>query len=288
MCIIKNLIIGNERTKVSRILRKQYKTRHINDNIREEYNWCSNVYKPAEKDKKGYVIDIHGGGLVAGRADQNRDFCMWLAEQGYEVYAIDYPLIPYVTFEKQLSYILKAINWVDWKNHDWDEKPKYLMGDSAGALLALFTLGLTSEDFEITADFDVDLRCLNIDWAGVWLQSPLIYTGRFDAIGLIMSNIYYGKGWKKKPFAKYILDPFAFLTHTIPENFILSSSYKDDMNKQAYEAVCERPGAKTFPLFMGSNEHDINILFPYEPDSKIVNENALKYLEDHTILNEDK
>ena len=50
------------------------------------------IYKPAGEVKKPLpvILDVHGGGLIAGRKEQNRNLCLMLAQHGYLTFAPDY------------------------------------------------------------------------------------------------------------------------------------------------------------------------------------------------------
>lgn len=283
MKCIRDFIVNFERKNVELLIDEQLEfvydlacqTGTMGDDI--------HIYSPWNgSEPKGFIIDIHGGGLIAGTALQNESFCRWVANSGYKVFSIDYPLIPEVTFIEQVESIIKAIKKISKSESDWNKigKSKFLFGDSAGALLALVTLGLTSPKEQVRKDFGIAAEC--VEWDGVWLQSPMIYTTQCDAIGLIMSKIYYGKGWKKQPWAKYIKDPIWYLVHDYPDVVLFSSSFKDDLMNHTSKAImemCEFRGLAPKCFCTDNPEHDANVLFPWEEDSEKVNESAIDFLE---------
>lgn len=289
MNLLKKYIINTERKKVDEILAEQAdyiydlpcKTNFISDRT-------IRTYQPLNEDIeiKGFIIDIHGGGLIAGTAMQNNAFCRWCANSGYKVFNIDYPLIPEVTFIEQIQFIANAIKTISEIEPDWNKvgKSKFLFGDSAGALLATVILGLTSPTRGQVIRADFDIAAIDVEWDGVWLQSPMLYTTQFDAIGLIMSKIYYEKGWKKKPYAKYIKDPIWYLIHDYSDIVVFSTSFKDELNTQTAKALNEMYEYRNlYPkcFFSDNEEHDANILFPDLDDSEQINESAFVLLENY-------
>lgn len=279
MCI-KNFIVKHERDKVKQILKKQAEFRFDlpckTDNLLN-----SRVYLPVVE-PIGCVVDIHGGGLIAGSVIQNDPFCRWLANRGYEVYSINYPLIPEATFIEQLKYICEAVEEIAGYADTWSDarKPKFLFGDSAGALLALMTLGLTGYRDRVREDFGINT--IYVEWDGVWLQSPMINTNEFDLIGLVMSHIYYEKGWKKEDYARYIDDPIWYLVADIPDEIVFSTSFEDSLRvhaEMAMDDIEDLKGIRPRCLYCINQEHDSNILYPYTKDGESVNTAAMEILE---------
>ena len=276
-----NYIIKRENKNIEKIL-KQQNTIEYKTSILEKSMWGSYIYIP-EGEIKGYIIDIYGSGkLVAGSPAQNRPFCCWLAEQGYQVFCLDYPLIPYVNFIEQLDFILEAIEKIIEVTPDWDNKPKYLFGDSAGALLALFTLGLTSPIYRIKRDFGVIHNNVEVQWSGVWFQSPIFYTAEPTLIDQITSRFYYGKKWKKQAYAKYIKNPIQNLFMVIPHNTIFSSGFGDELHyhfKRAWYEMEDITGNLPIALKSIYDGHNMIVLFPFERLHREVKFNALFYLD---------
>ncbi len=279
-----NCIIKKENKNIQKILKRQSSIEYT-PSITEKSMWGSYIYIP-EGEIKGYIVDIHGGDLIAGTPLQNRHFCCWLADQGYQVFCLDYPLIPYVNFTEQLDFILEAIEKIIEVTPDWGNKPKYLFGDAAGALLALFTLGLTSTNNNIKKNFGVLHNNVKVKWSGVWFQSPIFYMGERDFIGLFMSRLYFGRGWRKKPYAKYIKNPIQTLITVIPNNTIFSCGYNDDVfhhYKRAWCEIYDITGNSLLALRSIYEGHNMNILYPLEKYHRGLNSQALWYLEKNTI-----
>lgn len=105
------------------------------------------VFVPKHKEdgeKFPVIIDIYGGGFVAGRSEQNKCFGAWCAEHGYLTFIPEYTPIPETNLFGQIGDILKAFEAIDRlaDNYDGDKSKMYLVGDGAGAALACLTYAL--------------------------------------------------------------------------------------------------------------------------------------------------
>ena len=87
------------------------------------------------------IVDIHGGAWIYGSKEINKNYCMYLASQGFAVVNIDYMPLQYDDLRDQVSEILCAYRWV-LKNADsygLDKNAIFLCGNSSGAHLALLS-----------------------------------------------------------------------------------------------------------------------------------------------------
>src|SRR5262249_31428190 len=98
------------------------------------------LYLPQGTGNHPAIVAVHGGGWQAGSRDTYRYMGRYLAERGYAVFTIDYPL----TQEGQPRYpaalhdVRGAVQWLRDHAADFTIDPRRfaLMGDSAGAHLA--------------------------------------------------------------------------------------------------------------------------------------------------------
>ena len=84
------------------------------------------VFVPKHKEsgeKFPIIIDIYGGGFVAGRSEQNKCFGAWCAEHGYLTFIPEYTPIPETNLFGQIGDILKAFEAIDRlaDNYDGDK-----------------------------------------------------------------------------------------------------------------------------------------------------------------------
>ena len=218
------------------------------------------TYVPEAVEIKGHIFNIHGGGLIAGTCEQNDPFCKWLADRGYVVHAIDYPLLPEVSFTDQVYAVCNAIWSTLPQTHDY---PRYLIADSAGCLLAVIVNAIFHPDvyWHITNDFECDdFYEGNIEFDGVWLNCPMLETIGFNEFGLFMAKHCFGKNPRYKSYLKDIYDE---LCCYLPETTVVIASHNDKLKKQA-ETIFQMYscslgyGART----REEHNHDWNVLNP--------------------------
>lgn len=78
--------------------------------VRKCLGLSMDVYKPVGEVKEPLpiILDVHGGGLIAGRKEQNRNLGIQLARRGYIVFIPDYRLVPETDIFGQISDILDS------------------------------------------------------------------------------------------------------------------------------------------------------------------------------------
>lgn len=96
------------------------------------------LYTPAHAAKPlPVIIDIHGGGLMYGYKEINRNFCYRLALDGFIVISINYRLVPDVHYGDQVRDVLSAFRWIAEHGaaYGCDMDRVFAAGDSAGGQL---------------------------------------------------------------------------------------------------------------------------------------------------------
>lgn len=218
------------------------------------------IYTPQNGEIRGHIFNIHGGGLIAGSTNQNRFFCQWLTDRGYEVCAIEYPLIPEVNFIDQVGFVCSTIE----NNWPRDNKPVYLIADSAGCLLALIANAILSDGCFMADDFGYKINNLPCVFDGVWLNCPLFETVGLNEIGIFMSRGLYGKN---PAFKRYLKNPYEWFGEYLPDATVIVASKHDKLEKQAIKMF------QTVNCFFSygskwneKHTHDWNVLYPYMDD----------------------
>lgn len=95
-----NAATKKERTHVEEIIKSQPVMPHEGITATEigicgKQNLFMDVYRPDnDAEKHPIIINIHGGGLIAGRKEQNQNLATWLAKEGYLTFVPDYRLVP--------------------------------------------------------------------------------------------------------------------------------------------------------------------------------------------------
>jgi acetyl esterase len=81
------------------------------------------------------IVFAHGGGWIAGRKESYTRYLSFLAEAGYPVFNVEYPLAPENPHPGILRSLFRALDWVASRH---PEVPGvHVMGDSAGGNLAM-------------------------------------------------------------------------------------------------------------------------------------------------------
>lgn len=102
---------------------------------------------------KAPLVYIHGGGWICGKMEMYTAELAFLAEKGYPVFNLEYPLAPERPHPHMLLSLLSALAWIRKEHPEHDSV--HLMGDSAGGNLALM-LGLLLANPELISDLDED------------------------------------------------------------------------------------------------------------------------------------
>lgn len=200
------------------------------DNVIEENNlkygrYDSNildVYKP-NKAKKSIILYIHGGGWISLDKNLYKPILLFLANNGYMVFNINYRLAPEHTVDDMEEDILNAISYaINYSKRD----KVYLMGDSAGAHLAsLVTNKLLLDKYK-----DNHLK--------KYIIGNLLFYGVFDLTNVRDTHFHdidtYLSSIVKKDEDKIKYSPVTYINKNIPRVFI-SSGEVDKLNVESKE-----------------------------------------------------
>lgn len=162
------------------------------------------------------VIDIHGGGLMYGYKELNKNYNFAIASRGFAVISLSYRLVPEVLFPDQVRDILAAFEWIATHAtaYPCQMDNLFLTGDSAGALLAASS-ALVNASPDLQRAFETQGSSLRFNALG--FTSGMFLTTR-GAMAILRSTIY-GKDYQKKAF--YACMDFA----TLPETALLPPCY---------------------------------------------------------------
>lgn len=97
------------------------------------------IYRPpaAATERAGVYVNIHGGGFVAGRQEQDDPWCRYLAAHaGVVVVNTDYVLAPGHRFPTAAEQLLDVVRWAAAEERDWDGSRLCVGGQSAGGNLS--------------------------------------------------------------------------------------------------------------------------------------------------------
>ena len=98
-------------------------------------------FRSGENTGRPVVLSIHGGGWMSGVKENNRNFCIRLAERGFTVFNVNYSLAPKASLRDQLCDISAALSFLKENAGSFSGAPGSvsLVGDSAGGQLAFFS-----------------------------------------------------------------------------------------------------------------------------------------------------
>ncbi len=91
------------------------------------------------------IIYLHGGGWILGKKESYTRYLSFLAEAGYPVFNVEYPLAPERPHPAILRSLFSALDWIE-ANHP-TVSGYHVMGDSAGGNLAMM-IGLLATNPE--------------------------------------------------------------------------------------------------------------------------------------------
>jgi acetyl esterase/lipase len=211
------------------------------------------VYYPKGADKPlPTIVNIHGGGYVYGTKEENKYYCMNLAQHGFTVVNFSYRLAPKVRFPVPVIETNEVMKWVcaNAAGYCIDVDNIFFMGDSAGAQIAsqysaivtnpeyagLFNLGIPS--FKLRA---IALNCGMYD-VFQKIDAPLLP-------GLICD--YCGKEPQKHGEKINVLK---HITENYPPTYVMSAVHDfllpcarpmfEHLQNKGIESVCEIYGTE--------------------------------------------
>ena len=156
------------------------------------------IYQPYNNEKiLPIIINIHGGGFLLGKKEVNKLYCAELAQKGYIVFCVEYPLSPKAKIIDILNDLIIAINKINGIAIDYngDNNDLYLTGDSAGAYLCVYLSALKNNP-NLNNLLKIKNKIIPAI-KGLGLISGMFYTNKFDQIGVFVPKLIYGKNYKK-------------------------------------------------------------------------------------------
>lgn len=222
-----------ERIHVEQIIRSQPRMHNsdlvdiVTIPVRKCLGLSMDVYKPVGEVKEPLpiILDVHGGGLIAGRKEQNRNLGIQLARRGYIVFIPDYRLVPETDIFGQISDILDALAVIEAKAAEFggNIEKLFVTADSAGAFLASMAVASLHHPTEmqpvirrLERYIPQKVQALRVTAIGFQSGMFYIYKGQ---VGLLANN-YMQKGWRKEKYASYIRP--AYYCKLLPPCFLCS------------------------------------------------------------------
>ena len=246
---------------------------YINDG---ENGHLFDIYElPGLSENAPVMINIHGGGLFASYKEVNVNFNYEWARKGYRVVSISYRRIPETTLWHQIDDCMAAMRYL--KAHAGEHRLNLqrcvLTGDSAGALLSLFVLGI-NESRKLQKEFGIEGAGFTFRAAG--FVSIMLDTRRRDLMSAV-SSVVTDKNDRGKPWEKYLLDPALLAKEAELPPLYLVTSAEDLIGKDTRKLeglLSERGAAHKLMDFPKGSErklvHVFSVCYPMYPESREV------------------
>ena len=241
------------------------------------------IYTPDDFEKPlPLIIDIHGGGLMYGYKEINKNFCYHLARDGFMVISINYRLVPNVLYGDQVRDVLAAFRWIAQHGAEYgcDMERVFVAGDSAGGQLCAHCT-LVNNCPELRQIYRVEESGLNI--RGVALICCM-YSRKGKCA--FINGAAFGKRYRKHPeyegtdFKKY-LSPEYF-----PPAYIVTSDQDFIQEGSVYmEQLLREKGIRHRFRNWGYNkqepiEHVFNVAYPDREESVQTNHEITGYFKE--------
>ena len=177
------------------------------------------------------IIIVHGGGLVYGTKELDKNIGIIFAQNGFNVANINYRLLPDVTFIDQVKDVADAFSYI-YKNYSklkLNRDKIFILSDSAGSLLSLAAYALM-KDSKIRHIFGID--ALDFDISGLAFISPMTGLVKSGSLALINEPARRNLSKEQVAFTDNILKALA--NTTLPPSIIITSE-EDFIRDQAID-----------------------------------------------------
>lgn len=175
------------------------------------------------------IIIVHGGGLVYGTKELDKNIGVSFAQNGFNVANINYRLLPNVTFIDQIKDVANAFAYI-YQNSTklkLNMDKIFILSDSAGSLLSLAAFALMKDE-KIRNIFGIN--ALDFDIAGMGHISPMTGLVKSGSLALINEPAKQDLTDDQIPFTDNIL--MALGNTTLPPSIIITSE-EDFIRDQA-------------------------------------------------------
>lgn len=180
------------------------------------------VYRPKEfPGSLPVIVNLHGGGLVLCTKEVNRPFCAELAQEGFLVFCVDYPLVPEVTVPEMLGDVCAGLDRVSElvEQFGGDAHRVFLTGDSAGAFLSVYAVAAQKSEAIARA---ADVVPPKLDVRALGLINGMFHTAECDETGFFLRRDFYGKQWRKHPLLPYLKPEKEKVASLMPPVFLVT------------------------------------------------------------------
>lgn len=243
------------------------------------------IYRPkGAAEKLPVILNLHGGGMVLCTRKVNRPFCAELAKRGFLVFCVDYPLVPEADVPGILADVARGMDfvWESISQYGGDPERVYMVGDSAGAFLAVYELAAQKEE-QVAQALELAPSTLPVKAAA--FISGMFYTAKMDSVGMFLREDFYGRDWKHHPFRAYADPAVPEVAGAMPPCYLVTAGLD---NLRGYTlAFCKGLKAagtdyclQDLPRKAGL-DHDFVIVKPEHPEAQRVIDEICQFLRKH-------
>lgn len=241
------------------------------------------VYLP--KGREGplpVIVSLHGGGMVLCTKEVNRPLCIRLAQQGYCVFCVEYPLVPKADLFQILQDVARGLDRVAQLigEYDCDLQRVFLVGDSAGAFLSVYSTVLQRSPEAACAAGVTPTR---LPVRGIGTISGMFYTAKTDQYRMYLRKDFYGKHWHKHPFRQFMDPCVPEVAGVLPSCFLITSQwdYLKYDTLQFYKALQRHNVPCQLLRFPGGLKltHDFVMMYPDIPEAQDAIDRMCRYFE---------
>ncbi len=246
----------------------------------------ADIYRKKKANNLPVIIMVHGGGLFLGETRSSRPIAEYYASEGYLVAVISYRLLQESDGISIISDVLAGYNFVYNHIEEFGGDPQkiFVTGESAGAFLAIMANSLSASSKLAEA---LELEASKLKITAMALFSGMIYTNRFDRVGLVYCKDLYGNKIWKKGFRKLIDPEGDEILNNMPP-LLMSTSAGDFLQQYTldYEKVLSRRD-KTSVLINYPDKnlvHAFPIVEPSKEESKEVHRQVIAFFNQYVGL----
>lgn len=236
--LIAQQVVKNQRAGFEEEMARLDSTYSLAEGVREISGANFNFYIPEQlTGNERVVVNVHGGGLIMGSKEFNRYFNSRMAQKGFIVVAVEYPLAPESSIENMLQVLSKNIDAgcdsliaflrTNEKFAPYAEQIAafiaegvFVTGDSAGGFLAFYTAAMQN-DSSLRQLMNASLLKYRIRAMGLF--SAMFYTTWNDRIGFILSHQIWGDGYKQR-FGDYVDPEYVLGRGEFPPMYLFASA----------------------------------------------------------------
>ena len=274
------------------------KETHNYSNSKQKMNELNVYYPEGTNSPLPLIIDIHGGGWVSGDKELNRNFCMHLSKSNYVVISMSYRLcVPY-TIKDQIIDLFACYHYITTHAKEMfvDESRIYLAGDSAGAMLALFTYsimqnkglqeGLCMNELPFFKEKNrFVIRALQLNHPVPYMKSMNLVKNKF--LNRIANNFLLSIFVGKKNTFIYKNISFEDYKNSIdfPPIILISSEGDKNFKEQSFrlfEDLKKKGSLVEFKFNKDPNlQHVYNVTYPDKKESLVTNKEIIDFFNKH-------